>query len=144
MAARIDHRTKMGVTHGIESNIRYCEFACHVAGAKLIVVLGHTRCGAIQSACDGAEEGLITQLLAKIKPAIEAETTIKSERNSQNKAFVDQVTHLNIANSLHAIFKHSNILRTMIGENKIAMVGARYDVHTGVVEYKNSLYTTKI
>jgi carbonic anhydrase len=118
------------------------EYACHVAGAKLIVVLGHSRCGAIQSACDGIEEGHITQLLAKIKPAISAETTTKIERNSQNKVFVNHVTHLNIANTLHAIFERSNILRPMIEDDKIAMIGAIYEVDSGRVNYKN--YTEEL
>jgi carbonic anhydrase len=118
------------------------EYACHVAGAKLIVVLGHSRCGAIQSACDRVEEGHITQLLAKIKPAISAETTTKIDRNGQNKIFVNQVTQLNIANTLGSIFKQSNIVRTMIEEDKIAMVGAIYEVDSGKVNYKT--YTEEL
>lgn len=113
------------------------EYACNVVGAKLIVVLGHTGCGAIQSACDGIEKGHITQLLEKIKPAITAETKTETNRNSHNLAFVKHVTELNIANTLQNIYLRSDILRTMIDNDEIAMTGAIYDVHSGIVQYKN-------
>lgn len=113
------------------------EYACNVVGAKLIVVLGHTRCGAIQSACDRIERGHITQLLAKIKPAIEAETKTETNRNGENITFVNRVTQLNTANTLHNIYQKSAILRNMVNNDEIAMVGAIYDVHSGVVKYKS-------
>ncbi len=113
------------------------EYACHVVGAKLIVVLGHTRCGAIHSACDGIEKGHITQLLSKIKPAINAEIKTQENRSGQNINFVNHVTELNIANTLQNIYLQSDILRTMIKEDEIAMVGALYDVNSGRVRYKN-------
>lgn len=113
------------------------EYACNVVGAKLIVVLGHTRCGAIQSACDGIEKGHITQLLDKIKPAIQAEHHIKDQRNGHNVNFVNQVTQLNIANTLHSIYQQSDILKTMINQGDLGIVGALYDVSSGVVSYKN-------
>ncbi|MFI4918823.1 MAG: bifunctional SulP family inorganic anion transporter/carbonic anhydrase [Legionellales bacterium] len=113
------------------------EYACNVVGAKLIVVLGHTRCGAIYSACDGIEMGHITQLLAKIKPAIQAETQTKSNRDGNNATFVNSITQLNVANTLKNIYTSSSILRTMIDNNEIAMAGAVYDVHSGLVTYDN-------
>jgi len=113
------------------------EYACSVVGVKLIVVLGHTRCGAIQSACDGIEKGHITQLLAKIKPAVAAETQTPADRNSKNTAFVNHVTELNIANTLKEIFERSKILKDMIEKDDLALVGAIYDVHNGSVHYKN-------
>jgi carbonic anhydrase len=113
------------------------EYACAVAGAKLIVVLGHTRCGAIQSACDGIEKGHITQLLEKIKPAVHAEHQTKDNRNAQNVGFVTQVTQLNVANTLKNIYLESDILKEMISKDEIGMVGALYDVHSGIVKYKN-------
>lgn len=118
------------------------EYACHVVGAKLIVVLGHTRCGAIQSACDGVEKGHITQLLAKIKPAIQAEKSIDCERDGQNSQYVRQVTEFNIANTLSRLYQESDILRTMITENEISLVGANYDVNTGRVTFSD--YTDKM
>lgn len=113
------------------------EYACNVVGAKLIVVLGHTRCGAIQSACDGIEAGHITQLLAKIKPAVKAETQTETNRNGLNTTFVNHVTELNIANALQSIYLQSEIVSTMIKEDEIGMVGAMYDVNSGKVKYKN-------
>lgn len=113
------------------------EYACDVIGAKLIVVLGHTRCGAIQSACDGVEKGHITQLLAKIKPAINAELTTDINRNGQNRTFVRHVTSLNIANTLHQIYKNSSILRKMIEQDTISVVGAVYDVESGRVGFSD-------
>jgi carbonic anhydrase len=113
------------------------EYACNVVGAKLIVVLGHTRCGAIQSACNGIEKGHITQLLSKIKPAVHAEHQTTEERNGDNISFVTQVTQLNTANTLKNIYLQSDILRQMIDNDDIAMVGAMYDVHSGIVQYKN-------
>ena len=113
------------------------EYGCNVVGAKLIVVLGHTRCGAIQSACDGIEKGHITQLLAKIKPAVKAETQTQTNRNGQNATFVNHVTELNIANTLQSIVLRSEIISTMIKNDEIGMVGAMYDVNSGKVKYKN-------
>ncbi|MFC3909936.1 bifunctional SulP family inorganic anion transporter/carbonic anhydrase [Legionella dresdenensis] len=111
------------------------EYACHVVGAKLIVVLGHTRCGAIQAACDGVEKGHITQLLAKIKPAVNAETETQANRTGQNQEFTANVTSLNIANTLQQIYQNSEILRIMVDQDEIGMVGAIYDVGTGVVDF---------
>jgi carbonic anhydrase len=111
------------------------EYACHVVGAKLIVVLGHTRCGAIQAACDGVEKGHITQLLAKIKPAVNAESNIDNNRSSKNESFVSRVTNLNVANTLQQIYQRSEILKIMLDQDEIAMVGAMYHVESGVVDF---------
>ena len=113
------------------------EYACHVIGVKLIVVLGHTHCGAIMSACDGVEQGHITQLLAKIKPAIAAETETVLNRCGHNEAFVNHVTELNIANTVQQIYHGSNILNLMTTQEEIGMVGAVYDVNTGKVHFKD-------
>ncbi len=113
------------------------EYACHVVGAKLIVVLGHTSCGAIQAACNGVEQGFITQLLAKIKPAIAAEVETTHDRTGNNAAFVHNVTELNIANTLQHIYDESPALRLLTDNDTIGMVGASYDVHTGKVHFKD-------
>lgn len=113
------------------------EYACNVVGAKLIVVLGHTRCGAIQAACDGVEKGHITQLLAKIKPSILAETATIANRSGQNSDFVHHVTELNIANTLQHLYQKSTILRSMIDDDSIGLVGALYDVSSGEVDFKD-------
>ena len=113
------------------------EYACHVVGAKLLVVLGHTRCGAIQAACDGVEKGHITQLLAKIQPSIAAEKQTTCNRNSQNSEFVNNVTELNIANTLQHIYQESDILRILTDQEHIGIVGAVYDVNSGEVLFKD-------
>lgn len=113
------------------------EYACNVVGVKLIVVLGHTRCGAIQSACDGVKQGHITQLLDKIKPAIAAETETKTERTGQNSHFVNHVTELNVANTMQHIYEQSSILNQLINDDKIALVGGLYNVEHGSVHYND-------
>lgn len=111
------------------------EYACSVVGVRLIIVLGHTRCGAIQSACDGVKKGHITQLLKKIEPAINAEKETKTERNSTNGEFVDHVTELNVANTMQNIYEQSAILKDMVEQDEIAIVGGVYNVQKGSVHY---------
>ena len=118
------------------------EFACDVAGAKLVVVLGHSRCGAIASACDQVKKGNLTQLLDKINPAIAAETKTQNNRNSKNIAFVEEVTELNIANTLQQLYNESEILQSLTTDNKIGMIGANYDINTGEVRFKD--YAQKV
>lgn len=113
------------------------EYACNVVGVKLIVVLGHTQCGAIQSACDGIEQGHITQLLEKIKPAINAETETQDNRTSTNTTFVNHVTELNVASTMQHIYNRSSSLKNKIEQDELALVGAVYNVHSGSVHYKN-------
>lgn len=116
------------------------EFACHVAGAKLIMVLGHTYCGAIKAACKGgASGGHLDNLLNKIKPAIEAETHTKEHRTSDNNVFVDNVTKINIHNTLNSVYEQSNILNRMIKQGNLGLVGALYDISTGEVSLLNAL-----
>ncbi|HCA89584.1 MAG TPA: carbonic anhydrase [Legionellales bacterium] len=111
------------------------EYACHVAGAKLIVVLGHTRCGAVQAACDHVQTGHITQLLAKLNPVLAAETTFIEERTSQNTQFVQRITTLNVAHTVNQLYERSDILKNAIQKNEIGIVGAIYDVETGCVQF---------
>ncbi len=113
------------------------EFACRVAGSKLIVVLGHTSCGAIKGACDHIEMGNLTELLAKIQPAVyeEAETREPSQRNSHNPAFVENVANLNIRRSVRTIVNRSYILEQLIEEGQVAVIGARHDLASGRVEF---------
>ena len=120
------------------------EYACHVIGVKLLVVLGHTRCGAIMAACDDVEQGHITQLLAKIKPAIAAETETVANRNGANEGFVHNVTRLNVGNTLQHIYHESSILRLMTNQEDLGMVGAIYDVNTGEVHFKDFSQTIKL
>jgi len=119
------------------------EYACHVIGAKLIVVLGHTGCGAIQAACDGLEQGHITQLLAKIQPAIAAEKQHTHHKGHKIPNLISQVTEFNIANTLQQIYLQSDILHTMTNDGNVGMVGAIYDVNSGEVHFKDFSTTIK-
>lgn len=111
------------------------EFSCKIAGSKLIVVLGHTNCGAIKGACDKAKLGYLTQLLNKITPAIEQETNCKADRNGKNLPFVNDVAKINVKNSMDAILKQSSIIKELIASQKIKIIGGLYDVVSGEVSF---------
>ena len=112
------------------------EFACAAAGAKLIVVLGHTECGAVKGACDDIVMGNLTHTLANIKPAVAAVTGYESNRTSANDAFVKAVTEKNVVLTVERIRERSPILRDLVDKGKIGLTGAIYDVHTGKVTFK--------
>lgn len=111
------------------------EFACKVAGSKFIVVLGHTKCGAVKGACDHVEMGNLTSLLSKIRPAVDEETSIKNDRNSKNSTFVENVASINVRRTVKDIMERSYILHEMIEKGEIGICGAMYNVETGVVEF---------
>ncbi len=113
------------------------EFACHVAGARLIVVLGHSRCGAIKGACDGVELGHLTGMLSKIRPAVEAveQPTDASSRTSANGEFVEAVAAENVRRVVEAIPERSQILGEMKSSDAIDIVGGFYDVTDGSVKF---------
>lgn len=111
------------------------EFACKIAGSKLILVLGHTKCGAIEGACDNIVLGNLTTLLNKIKPAIEKETLTKSDRNGNNKLFVENVAINNVYLNVQKIKQQSNILLEMELSREIKIVGGLYDLDTGFVVF---------
>ena len=113
------------------------EFACKVSGSKLIVVLGHSKCGAIKGACDHVEMGNLTELLSKIQPAVyeEDSTGDKAKRNSKNPEFVENVATINIRRSVKAIVNRSYILEQMIEAGEIAIIGAKHDLDTGQVDF---------
>jgi carbonic anhydrase len=121
------------------------EFACKVAGAKLILVLGHTRCGAVKAACDfvgsGADVEKVTGLknlpyvIAPIGDAVRAETQTRDDRTSGNEAFVDRVARLNVIQVMRHVRESSPALRAMIDAGQIGMVGGMYDVKTGQVDF---------
>lgn len=110
------------------------EFACSM-GVKLIMVLGHTSCGAIRGACDHVEMGNLTGLLHKINPAIEAEKTIKNHRNSHNEKFVENVAALNVKLIMQEVAKNSKIIAEKSAKEEIAIIGGMYNVMTGEVEF---------
>lgn len=111
------------------------EFACKVAGAKLIMVMGHQHCGAIKGAIDEVKLGNLTTLLAKIKPAIAKSQDFKGEKNSENEAFVQDVCKNNIAIALNQIRTKSPILKEMEDKGEIKIVGAYYRVTDGTLEF---------
>jgi carbonic anhydrase len=111
------------------------EFGCKVAGAKIIVVLGHTKCGAIKGACDHVEMGNLTALLTKIRPAVDDETTTKEDRNSNNSSFVENVATINVKRTVKSIMERSPILKEMIESGQIGIVGGTHDITTGVVAF---------
>ena len=113
------------------------EFACKLAGTRLVVVLGHTACGAVKGACDNAKMGNLTGLLDKIKPAVSAVTfpEDKSLRNSSNSEFVNKVSTKNVQLTIDRILKESGVLSKMHSQGEIQIVGAMYDVKTGAVTF---------
>jgi carbonic anhydrase len=113
------------------------EFACKVAGSKLIVVLGHTKCGAVKGACDHVEMGNLTELLSKLQPAVysESETTAIDKRNSKNGTFVENVATINVKRSVKNIIERSFILEQMVENGEIGVIGAMYDIETGIVSF---------
>jgi len=110
------------------------EFACKVAGSKLILVLGHTSCGAVKGACDNVELGNLTSMLAKIKPAIEqTEVHDGEDTSSKNLDYVNRVSHQNVVHAISEIKKHSPVLNDMLTNNEIDIKGGMYDVKSGEV-----------
>lgn len=117
------------------------EFACKIAGSKLIVVLGHTRCGAVKGACDHLEMGNLTELLAKLQPAVYEEKETKDERNSSNETFVENVSVINVKRNVKNIIERSFIIEQMVETGQIGVVGAMYNIESGKVEfYEDTMY----
>jgi carbonic anhydrase len=118
-----------------EDIIGSMEFATQVAGAKLIVVLGHTSCGAVKAACDHVELGKLTGLLHKVQPAIDRETITLQERNSKNEDFVHNVTQLHVLETMKYIESASPIIRKLQEEGMISIVGGIHNLETRKVEF---------
>ena len=113
------------------------EFGCKLAGTKLIVVLGHTACGAVKGACDDAKLGNLTAMLSKIKPAVNAVLDPKDQnlRNSKNSEFVDKVSEKNVQLTIDRILQESDVLAEMQQNGEVMIVGAMYDIQTGAVNF---------
>jgi len=111
------------------------EFACKIAGCKLVVVLGHSKCGAIKGACDHVEMGNLTELLSKLQPAVYQEKITRENRNSSNSTFVENVANINVKRTVKAIIERSFILEQMVENGEIGIVGAMYNIETGKVEF---------
>ena len=113
------------------------EFACKLAGTKLIVVLGHTTCGAVKGACDDAKLGNLTNMLAKIKPAVKEVTYPEDSnlRNSSNIEFVNNVAAKNVQLTIERILNESEVLAEMQNNGEIKIIGGMYDIHSGSVTF---------
>ena len=111
------------------------EFGCKVAGAKIIVVLGHTKCGAVKGACDHVEMGNLTALLTKIRPAVDDEKTVTVNRNSGNAEFVEKVSAINVKRTVKAIIERSPIIKEMLENAEIGIAGGTHDITTGMVSF---------
>lgn len=120
------------------------EFATQVAGAKLIVVLGHTGCGAVKAACDHVELGNLTGLLRKVEPAIQRETITVQHRHSKNDDFVYNVTQLHVLETMKQIESSSPIIRKLVEEGGIKIIGGLYDLDTRRVEFIESSQSARI
>ncbi len=112
------------------------EFATMVAGAKLVLVMGHTACGAIKGACDDAKLGNLTGMLEKIKPAVEAvETPEGVDRSSKNSVFVDEVARKNVELTIKRLLQDSDVMRDLHAQGKLIVAGAMYDVASGRIDF---------
>lgn len=111
------------------------EFSCKVAGSRAIVVLGHTKCGAIKGACDGVQLGNLSTLLNKIQPSVYHEHSVKENRNSSNGEFVEKVAEIQVRRSVRAIVEQSVVLREMVDQKQIGIIGGLYDVESGRVQW---------
>ena len=111
------------------------EFVCKSAGAKFIVVLGHTKCGAIIGTCDKVEMGNLTALLQKISPSVEAENTTTENRNSSDINFFEKVSSINVKHSVNEIIQRSPILMKLIEAGEVGIIGAMYEVEPGKVQF---------
>jgi carbonic anhydrase len=112
-----------------------CEFATKLSGAKLIVVLGHSECGAVKGAIDGAELGELTQLLAKIRPAVEASKDAPGDHTAKNKPFVQTVALANAKLAAANLMKTSGVLRDLVAAGQLRIVPAMHDIVTGRVTF---------
>lgn len=116
------------------------EFACKLAGSKVIVVMGHTSCGGVKGACDDAKLGNLTRMLKKIMPAVKAtETEPGEDRSSKNKDFVNRVAVKNVELTIEKIHAKSPVLNELFKAGELAIIGAMYDVKTGKVTFLNEV-----
>lgn len=111
------------------------EFATALAGSKLVVVLGHTACGAVTGACDGVEMGNLTHLLSNLAPAVHQVTDGDGPRDASNPAFVDRVARANVKLTVQHVLDRSPVMRDLVEQGSLMVVGAMYDVKTGEVAF---------
>ena len=115
------------------------EYALTILGSKLVLVLGHSSCGAVSAACDDIKMDNLNELLAHIHPAVEAETTTMDNRNSKNKDFVNNVGWFNVRHQIDLIMNTSPIIREAVNKGEVIITGAMYDIITGKVDFLDSI-----
>lgn len=111
------------------------EYAIAVAGSKLIVVMGHTGCGAVKGACDDVKMGNLTDLLAQIKDSVTQETSVLDNRDGQNLEFVNKVSMLNVLHSVEQMQLQSAVINDFVSRGVVKIIPAMYDVSTGLVTF---------
>ncbi len=111
------------------------EFSSKYLGSKLVVVLGHTSCGAVKAACDDFQDGHIGTILELIKPAVNQEQTIKTARDSSNVDFVAKVCELSVRHQIDEILKTSDIIKLLIEQKQVAIIGGIYNLSNGEVRF---------
>lgn len=118
------------------------EFSTKYLGAKLVVVMGHTSCGAVKAACDDFKDGHIGEIINFIKPSIRHEKTVctPEDRCAANPDFVEKINRLNVEHQIQTIMRQSDIIDEMVSKKQIAVVGAVYDLATGKVEFLDNTY----
>jgi carbonic anhydrase len=115
------------------------EYAIAVAGSKLILVMGHTNCGAIKGACDNVKMGNLTHLLDQIQDSVKKESSVLENRNGSNIEFVNKVSKLNVHHSISQMLDRSEVIREHVEQGKISIVAAMYDIATGQVAFEHVL-----
>ncbi|AWW29167.1 carbonic anhydrase [Echinicola strongylocentroti] len=115
------------------------EYACKVAGSKLVVVLGHSKCGAVTGACSEVKMGNLTGLLEKVNPSIK-KVSDKSDKEHTDPAFVEEVSKQNVVDTMDVILDKSDVLKELFEEGKIGLAGAYYDVETGEVSITKEMF----
>lgn len=116
------------------------EFASKIAGSRLLVVLGHTNCGAIKGACDGVQMGNLSTLLNKIQPSVYFERTVREGRTSKNSEFVERVSRIQVYRSVESIIEQSLVLRELIEKGEVGLIGGSYSVDSGEVDFYEDTY----
>ncbi len=111
------------------------EFSSKYLGSKLIVVMGHSSCGAVKAACDDFKDGHIGEIINMIKPAIRHEKTVMDDRNSKNEAFVEKICELNVRYQIDQIIRTSDIIQDMVTAKQIGVIGGVYDLNLGTVRF---------
>jgi len=111
------------------------EFGCKYLNSKLVLVLGHTGCGAVKAACDNFRDGHIGEIINLIRPAVRQEKTVSQNRTSENTDFVDRVCELNVISQIEEIIHSSDIIQDMLTAKQIGVVGGIYNLSTGDVHF---------